>query len=330
MSEEARRIVEEVLREQGLWNLVQLLKKEHNLLRGTHNLKFENLLNKPPDVDLDGPITILQNGDTMVLSLDGTHAYFRWSDGAIIFKTNEGTNSNSVVVARGKGTGVGVFSAYDQDDAEALDMWADSGIGFLRVNGTSPGELRLGGASNYVSFEQDGEINLAGTARVTKTVWVPASGVRAPGTKPATWKEWGISGVWEFSDGTDDTVVANLQFPYDMDLTAAPVVSIGVSTNTAVTSETSVWQLEYLYTAPGENTAANAQATITKNVNAVAQADGLVVATFPAMAVPGATDVCVHMRIKRLGADPADDLTDTAELHGLCMSYTSNKLGSPL
>ena len=43
MSEEIRQVVENILREQRLWNFTQLYGKEHNLLRGTHNLQYENL-----------------------------------------------------------------------------------------------------------------------------------------------------------------------------------------------------------------------------------------------------------------------------------------------
>jgi len=38
----------------------------------------------------------------------------------------------------------------------------------------------------------------------------------------------------------------------------------------------------------------------------------------------------MHVRLKRLGADANDDLTDTAELHGVCIKYTSDKSGEPV
>ena len=184
--------------------------------------------------------------------------------------------------------------------------------------------------TNYAGFKADGELELVGTARVKKGEWIGATGLKAPGTKPAIFKEWGISGVYEFSDGTDDTIVMNFKIPQDMDISVAPSFMIGWSTNTAVTTETAVWQLEYLYTAPGEDTTANAQETLTIDSDAIAQADGLIVAEIVGMDLPSGTDVCVHCRIKRLGADANDDLTDTAELHGVCFQYTSNKLGTAL
>ena len=279
-------------------------------------------------VEQDGTLKVLQNSDTLSFSHNGTSAYQRWSDGFMIFQTDEGTNTNSRVEIMGKGTGYGTLFIYDEDDAEELIFRATGGNGLIRMQGDSPGEIRIGGASNYASFETDGEINLVGTARVIREAWIPFNALRAPGTKPATYVDHGISGAWEFSDGTDDTLVGNIKFPADMDMSVAPTMCVGWSTTTTVTSETATWQLEYLYTAEGEDTSAAAQGTISVNSDAIAQAEGLIVAPFPTMDTPGASDVCMHFRLKRLGAGGNDDLTDTAELHGVVMRYTSNKLGT--
>jgi len=184
-----------------------------------------------------------------------------------------------------------------------------------------------GGTTNYTEIKSDGEINLHGTARVKKSLWLPFEVLKAPGTKPADYIDHGISGAWSFSDGTDDTIVFLAEVPQDMDRSVAPTLKIGWSTNTTATDETVVWQLEYLWMASGEDTTAAAQETLTVNSNAIAQANGLIVAEITGIDVPDATDICVHCRLKRLGADGSDDLTDTAELHGVCFNYTSNKLG---
>ena len=190
--------------------------------------------------------------------------------------------------------------------------------------------LRVGSATDYTDFNADGVQTMVGDARVYKEVWVPFNALKAPGTKPATFKEWGISGVWEFSDATDDTIVFNLAVPLDMDRTVVPAIRLGWSTNTDEITETAVWQLEYLYRALGEDTTVAAQATETVNSDADAQADGLNIAAFPALALPSADDICIHCRVKRMGAAVADDLTDTAELHGVCFMYISDKLGTAL
>ena len=184
--------------------------------------------------------------------------------------------------------------------------------------------------TNYVSFASDGEMSLTGTARVKKSMWLPFNALKAPGTKAATFVDHGISGAWEFSDGTDDTIVFNIQTPVDMDKTVAPTMLIGWSTNTTATSETCTWQLEYLWTSEGEDTTVAAQETLTIDSNAISQANGLIMAEITGIDLPSATDVCIHCRIKRLGAGENDDLTDTAELHGICFRYVSNKLGESI
>jgi len=55
---------------------------------------------------------------------------------------------------------------------------------------------------------------------------------------------------------------------------------------------------------------------------------GLIFATITGLAVPNAADVCMHCRVKRLGAGGNDDLTDTAEMSGMCLSYTVCRLGT--
>ena len=168
---------------------------------------------------------------------------------------------------------------------------------------------------------------------VIRSVWIPFSGLKAPGTKPATFVDHGISGAWEFSDGTDDTIVANIKFPADMDMTVAPTTLVGWSSNTADPGDDSkqaVWQIEYLYTQVDEDTTAAAQDTISVTTSASTVSDGLVTSTFSGMDIPNASDICLHARIKRLGADGSDTLGDTAELHGMCMTYTSNKHGTPI
>jgi len=53
----------------------------------------------------------------------------------------------------------------------------------------------------------------------------------------------------------------------------------------------------------------------------------MIVAEITGIDLPSEADICMHVRLKRLGAGGNDDLTDTAELHGICIKYTSNSLG---
>jgi len=214
------------------------------------------------------------------------------------------------VIPNQKLTVEGTISLKEQANANA----DTAGYGQLWVKNTTPCELW---------FTDDAGNDSQLTGDTSRSLWLPFNALKAPGTKAATFKDWGISGVWEFSDGTDDTIVFNIQTPYDMDINTAPSLLIGWSTSTTVTTETAVWQLEYLWTSEGEDTTAAAQETLTVNSNAIAQANGLIIAEITGIDLPGATDACMHCRVKRLGANANDDLTDTAELHGICFKYTS-------
>lgn len=194
------------------------------------------------------------------------------------------------------------------------------------------GAARFGdSATNYANFAADGELTLAGTARVTNGLWIGANGVKAPPTKPAAFVDHGVSGAWEFSDATDDTIVANMRIPNRMDRTVAPTISLGWSSTTlAAFCE---WQIEYLWRATNEDTTAAADDTLLSSTDADAStssgtAEGFVITTFT-LAAPSATDVCLHLRIKRRADLAADTINgDTVELHGICMNFTSNKLGT--
>jgi len=199
----------------------------------------------------------------------------------------------------------------------------------LKYTGTS--YFGDGGSANYSSFASNGILTMTGTARSTNALWIGANEVKAPPTKAADFVDHGISGAWEFSDATDDTIVANMRIPNRMDRTAAPTLTIGWSSTT--TDANCIWQVEYLWRAVDEDTTANADDTLLANTDAdiyvsSSTPEGMILTTFT-LAAPSVTDACLHLRIKRradLAADTID--ADTAELHGICMTFTSNKLGT--
>jgi len=165
-------------------------------------------------------------------------------------------------------------------------------------------------------------------------IWIGAEGIRAPGVKPATWVDLGISGAWEFSDATDDTVVANFRVPYRMDRTVAPMITLGWSSPVVDPGDDSKqckWQVEYLWRAPDEDVSAVAEGTltVTESASTLGAGNGLVISAVTP-AAPGSADECLHLRVKRLGADPADTLGGVAHLSGLCMSFTADKLGKAI
>ena len=282
--------------------------------------------------DCAGPLTIHQNDDTIEISHDGTNAYLKWDDGQLGIQTDEGTNTNTVVKIGGKGTGLGVFRVSDEDDAEYVNITATAGTGIIKVDGATPSDLFFNGTTNYVKIAQTGQLTLGGTARITNGLWIDAGGIKAPGAKPATAIAHGTleTPAWQFADqavaGNQETVSWSMRIPSRMDRSVAPNTTIGWSAD-GVSPGVCEWQLEYLWTAPGEDTGAAAQETLTATGTATATADGLVATTITGIDVPSSTDVCIHCRLTRLSAGGNDTIADTVELHGICFGFTMNKLG---
>ena len=178
----------------------------------------------------------------------------------------------------------------------------------------------------------NGVFTLTGTGRVYKNEWVTMGAIKLPGTKPAAYVDHGIGGAYEFSDATDDTVVAVIRLPQDMDKTEAPEIKLGWTSATADPGDDSkqvVWQVEYLYCSAGEDTTAAAQDTVSTTTSMSTATNGLVISTI-ALDAPATADQLLLLRIKRLGADGDDDLGDTALLLGCGMKYTVDKLGAAL
>ena len=224
----------------------------------------------------------------------------------------------------------GTASTYSigSEDYPYLEGWFDA---VNTDNLTAGGSLHAGNAINYTSFDGNGVLTMAGSARTTNSVWVDAGGIKAPGAKPATAIAHGAleTPAWQFANqaiaGNQETVSFNIRIPERMDRSVEPTITIGWSSTT--NAGNAKWQLEYLWTSLNEDTTAAAQETLTVTTAASGTAEGLVTSTFTGIDVPSDTDICVHCRITRLSADAADTIADTLELHGLCLSWTSNKLG---
>ena len=180
-------------------------------------------------------------------------------------------------------------------------------------------------------------VGLSGAAKVVNAIWIDAGGIKAPGAKPADEVPHGEleTPAWSFAnealEANEETVSFSMRIPNRMDRTVAPTLSIGWSADGADPGVCE-WQLEYLWTAPGEDSGAVAQETLYADDSGAATADGLVLTTFTGIDVPSATDVCIHCRIKRLSAALSGNGTDTiaiaVHLTGICFSWTSDKLGT--
>lgn len=246
--------------------------------------------------------------------------YFAW-DSFELFRDN-GNGWDKILFAHGDLTG----RASDDHAQYLLATGARAGASAGVQEFTTGG--RMGSAPNYADFAADGEMTRAGTARTLNAIWLGAEGLKAPGVKPATFVDHGITGVWEFTDGTDDTVIAHMRAPLRMDRLVAPTIVVCWSSPVADPGDDSkqaTWDVEYLWMAVDEDTTVAAQATVPVTASASTVANGMVISSVT-LAVPSAIDHCVGFRIKRRG--DTDSLGGVAHLMGLRMKFTSDKLGT--
>ena len=180
---------------------------------------------------------------------------------------------------------------------------------------------------NYIEIQNDGDVVLHGTSRVTKYAWINASAVRAAGAAPA---DIAVNGngfiVLAFDDGTDEYAQFNIKIPDDMDVSADSYLCVGWSANDQ--SDVVVWNYEYLITAQNESTdTAGTSGAI--NLTSSATADGLTVSNYATIAGGTITssDVCLHIEVYRDANNGTDTLSGDMEVHGFALKYTANKLG---
>lgn len=167
-------------------------------------------------------------------------------------------------------------------------------------------------------------MNLKPDAR-TGSVWIPANGIKAPQVKPATWVSHGISGAWRFADGDDNTIVADISIPVDLNRAINPTFSIGWSAD-GVSPGNCEWQLAYNWLELGEDTAKEAQTTITQVAAASVTANGMIKTTFSSEIIhPSEDDICLQVNVKRLADGTLDTISDTVELLGICLEYAKKE-----
>ena len=83
------------------------------------------------------------NSDRISIYHNNTDGYIKWSDGALILQTDEGTNTNTEVKVMGKGTGKGTIIVFDQDNAERFEISMNAGQGIYEVLGVAPQRILI-------------------------------------------------------------------------------------------------------------------------------------------------------------------------------------------
>ena len=177
------------------------------------------------------------------------------------------------------------------------------------------------------SLPMTGDLQLSGGARVFRGSWVPATGLRAPPTKPATFVDHGISGAWEFGDGAEEQVVATIRLNGNRDTTEDIIILLGWSS--PAQSLNCAWNVSYIFSGLNEDTTASAQEVLQSFETSSSTANGMTISEFTIdNAQISADDICIHLSILRDGNEVGDTLSASAHLHGICLQYTSDKLGA--
>jgi len=158
----------------------------------------------------------------------------------------------------------------------------------------------------------------------TEYVWIPAQAVRAPGAKPATYTDVGISGAWSFADGQEEIIVANMKFPLWMDYSKDSSLCIGWSSSAV--SKDCDWEVAYLITALNGDVTAGADATVAEIASSSSNANGMVITAFTiAGGTITANDVCIHANFMCDGNDTSHTLGADALVHGVALGYVPTR-----
>lgn len=148
--------------------------------------------------------------------------------------------------------------------------------------------------------------------------WIGASGIQAPGAKPATIVQHGCAISWEFSDNQEEEIQFTTRIPQRINLTLPITLDVGWSS--PATNKVCNWNLSYSITSIDEDTYESCeyyQDTLAWSSTTI---DGLCNYRFNLTeAVEG--DRCFHFTLERDGNDITDNLSDVANVFGICFSY---------
>lgn len=159
-------------------------------------------------------------------------------------------------------------------------------------------------ASPYILVRLEGE-------------WLHAGSIRAPGIKPAEYTTLGCDGVWEFSDGQEETISFNFRISSQINLTYHPKLIIGWSSpsNDTVCN----WEINYTLTTIDEDTSVDCEYGVDILDTSSTTPNGLNYLSINITNI-NSTDKCIHFKLMRDGNDPQDTINDDVHIHGLCFS----------
>ena len=151
-----------------------------------------------------------------------------------------------------------------------------------------------------------------------KGEWIGANGIQAPGAKPAEIVQHGCGISWEFSDNQEEEIQFTVRVPQRINLSYDVTLDIGWSS--PATNKMCNWNLTYSTTELNEDTEKACEYYQDILVESSSTAHGLTMKRYYITEI-NSTDKCIHFTLERDGNDATDNLSDVANLHGICFSY---------
>jgi hypothetical protein len=98
----------------------------------------------------------------------GSHDLTDSGTGKVLLKTTDATDTNTILEIKGNGNGVGRIDFFDQDDAEFMNLFCISGVGFLTGGGVAWNGFSIqgNGLADVFLFQSTWEENPGGTPKL--------------------------------------------------------------------------------------------------------------------------------------------------------------------
>ena len=237
--------------------------------------------------------------------------------------TIESTNNYAIEISDGDSIIVGRSKLFVGDAAIGIYSQADTFIDIFADGALRIGDSIAGAPTNYANFGSDGSLTLVGTARETKTIWIPAQAFQ--NVSGAAQGLVGIAGVWQLSDAASDSLTSTFYIPNGY--VEGTNMTVKIHWSSAQITNTATFDGAWLPVVAGEDTSAAGNLFTQEDDAASGTADYLNITEGFAI-TNGTIDKGdqVILNILRLGSDGNDDLTDDVDFQGVAITYTADRL----
>lgn len=205
----------------------------------------------------------------------------------------------------------------------------DTTNAIFKVNAIS--KLGDGGTTNYAQFAADGELTLAGTARVTREIVVGAGLFHKGSSAPDDVILSNGLHVLAFDKTTVQHAHYNTIIPPDFASGTTLSIQIDWAFDTAEANHYQTWVVEYLLVADGEDPSGAITRTFQKSVISTGNNDKQLHMTFGTGITGAVADETLLLTIYR-DSDATydtDDLNQDSWLFAFHLHYIADKLGTP-